>query len=173
MNCTTFMVFKWANVLPQKAIRHCSDSNERCSHEWDYSTEATPTATEHWWHKSVGMNLWSVSCNWMNNIQPLKVCKVERTFDITWYDDNLPTLFGSLALMIHTHWELLSYWIGKLGDVNVPEGPCKFEPHVFTAAESEKIRNWKHCYSSYSKKIEYLWPNSRHHHYLKVKTYKL
>lgn len=43
------------------------------------------------------------------------------------------TLFGSLAVMIHTHWELLSYWIGKLGDVKVPEGPCRFDPHVFTA----------------------------------------
>lgn len=43
------------------------------------------------------------------------------------------TLFGSLAVMIHTHWELLSYWIGKLGDVNVPDGPCRFDPQVFTA----------------------------------------
>ena len=42
------------------------------------------------------------------------------------------TLFGSLALMIHTHWELLSYWMGKLGEVKVPEGPCRLLPHVFT-----------------------------------------
>lgn len=44
-----------------------------------------------------------------------------------------PTLFGSLAVMIHTHCELLSYWMGKFGDVKVPEGPCRFDPQVFTA----------------------------------------
>lgn len=49
------------------------------------------------------------------------------------FPDNNTTLFGSLAVMIHTHWELLSYWIGKFGDVNVPEGPCRFDPQVFTA----------------------------------------
>ena len=43
------------------------------------------------------------------------------------------TLFGSLAVTIHTHWELLSYWIGKFGEVKVPEGPCRFDPQVFTA----------------------------------------
>lgn len=49
-------------------------------------------------------------------------------------------MFGSLAVMIHTHWELLSYWMGKLGDVKVPEGPCRFDPHVFTDKEREVVK---------------------------------
>lgn len=47
------------------------------------------------------------------------------------------TLLGLLAVIIHTHCELLSYWMGKLGDVNVPEGPKRFIPHVFAANKTE------------------------------------
>lgn len=58
-------------------------------------------------------------------------------------------MFGSLAVMIHTHWELLSYWMGKFGDVNVPDGPCRFDPHVFTAREqnhkTEDIYKVQYC----------------------------
>lgn len=31
--------------------------------------------------------------------------------------------------------------MGKLGDVKVPDGPCKFDPHVFTVTEEEKNEN--------------------------------
>lgn len=67
----------------------------------------------------------------MWNIFSAHPCK-PIAIDVFSPDINI-TLFGSLAVMIHTHWELLSYWIGKLGDVKVPEGPCRFDPHVFTA----------------------------------------
>lgn len=50
------------------------------------------------------------------------------------------TLFGLLAVMIQTHWELLSYWIGKFGEVNVPDGPCRFDPHVFTVNKKAEER---------------------------------
>lgn len=42
------------------------------------------------------------------------------------------TLLGFEAVIIHTHCALLSYWMGKLGDVKVPEGPWRLLPHVFT-----------------------------------------
>lgn len=44
----------------------------------------------------------------------------------------LITLFGFDAVIIHTHWALLSYWMGKLGDVKVPDGPWRLLPQVFT-----------------------------------------
>lgn len=39
--------------------------------------------------------------------------------------------------MTQTHCALLSYWKGKLGDVKVPLGPWRLEPHVFTEREIE------------------------------------
>lgn len=58
-----------------------------------------------------------------------------KGFDSTKSNNMFFTLFGSLAVMIHTHCELLSYWMGKLGEVKVPDGPCRFDPQVFTATE--------------------------------------
>lgn len=60
-------------------------------------------------------------CLLMCNKFSTRPCK-PIAIDVFSPDINI-TLFGSLAVMIHTHWELLSYWIGKLGDVKVPEGP--------------------------------------------------
>lgn len=49
------------------------------------------------------------------------------------------TLLGFDAVIIHTHCALLSYWIGKFGDVKVPDGPWRLLPHVFTVdKEKEK-----------------------------------
>lgn len=48
------------------------------------------------------------------------------------------TLLGFEAVIIHTHCALLSYWIGKLGDVKVPDGPWRLLPHVFTVNRRKK-----------------------------------
>lgn len=79
----------------------------------------------------------------MCNKFPTQPCK-PIAIDVFSPDINI-TLFGSLAVMIHTHWELLSYWIGKLGDVKVPEGPWRFDPHVFTAMTVKKNKIFMKC----------------------------
>lgn len=48
------------------------------------------------------------------------------------------TLAGLSAVMIHTQCALLSYWMGKLGEVMMPEGPRRWASHM-RAAE----RRWK------------------------------
>lgn len=50
------------------------------------------------------------------------------------------TLLGFEAVIIHTHCALLSYWIGKFGDVKVPDGPWRLLPHVFTVNRKKQNR---------------------------------
>lgn len=48
------------------------------------------------------------------------------------------TLLGFEAVIIHTHCALLSYWMGKFGDVKVPDGPWRLLPHVFTVDKKKR-----------------------------------